>query len=184
MAYTVPTSEPAQVRAGDTIKWTIALGDYPASEGWVLSYALVKTGTQITFGSSASGDDHLVNVAPATSGAWAAGKYSFAARVSKAGDVHTVRTGTIEILPSFAAQSSGYDARSHARKTLEALEAWIEGRDIAVAEYEIAGRRMRTIPIADLIALRDKYRAEVQAEDNAARLNAGLQSRNKLQVRI
>lgn len=168
MAYPVPLAVPAQLRAGDTATWKRALSDYPAGDGWVLSYALVKTGTQITITASADGDAHLVSVAPATTGGWAAGRYQYAETVSLAGAVHTLATGTLEILASFAAATSGLDARSHAQKTLEALEAWIEGRDIGVAEYEVAGRKLKTIAIADLIKLRNTYRNEVKRETGAA----------------
>ena len=54
------------------------------------------------------------------------------------------------------------DARTHAEKTLEAIEAWIENHDPAVAEYEIAGRRMKYIPIDQLLKMRDQYRREVR----------------------
>ena len=184
MAYTVPTSEPSSVRAGDLVTWTKTLDDYPANAGWVLSYALVKTGLRIAFTASASGADHLVSVPAATSAAWAAGSYQWVARVTKTTEIYTVGSGTLQILPDLAAASTGYDARTHAQKTLSALESWIEGRDIAVAEYEIAGRRLKTIGTGDLLKLRDRYRQEVKAEDNATRLAAGLSPRNKLQVRL
>lgn len=184
MAHTIPTTEPAQLRAGDTATWTKTLADYPASAGWVLSYDLVKSGTRINFSASASGDDHLVSVSAATTAGWTAGDYQWAAKVTKAGEVYTVATGAVEILANFTTATTGLDARSHARKTLDAIEAWIEGRDIGVAEYEIAGRRMKFIPISDLIVLRDRYRREVASETAAARVAAGLPTTNKLQVRI
>lgn len=184
MAYPIPTTEPATLRAGDTATWTKSLSDYPASAGWVLSYALTKTGTRITFSATASADDHLVVVTAATTAAWVVGNYSWAARATLAGAVHTVATGTVEILPDIAALTGGTDARSHAAITLDALEAWIEGRNMGVAEYEIAGRRLKTIPIPDLLVLRDRYRRDVQSEIAATRAGAGLPSRNKLQVRF
>lgn len=184
MAHPIPTIEPATLRAGDTATWTRSLPDYPATAGWVLSYALVKDGARITFSASASGADHLVSVAPATTALWAAGVYTWSAKVSLAGAVHTIATGTVEILADYSAAVAGLDARSHARITLNALEAWIEGRDIAVAEYQIAGRTLKTIPIEQLLKLRDSYRREVRQEDDAQRAAAGLPSRNKLVVRF
>ena len=184
MAAPIPQVEPQSLRLGDTASWSRSLADYPASAGWVLSYALVKSGTRITFTASASGDDHLVSVSAATTAAWTAGTYQWQARVSKAGEAYTIGTGSIELLVDFATQASGYDARSHARKTLEAIKAWIEGRDMGVAEYEIAGRRLKTIPIGDLLKLRDRYEREVRAEQAASDLAAGLPNRNKIVVRI
>jgi len=65
------------------------------------------------------------------------------------------------------------DTRTHARRTLDALEAWIERRDATVAEYTIGDKQMRYISISDLLKLRQIYRAEVEAEKLAAKVAAG-----------
>lgn len=164
MAYTVPTSIPASLRAGDTALWLRSLADYPAGAGWAITTTLVKLGTKITVVSAADGNDHKTTVTPATTSAWAAGSYDYQERVSNGSESYTLGTGKIEILPDFAsATAGGMDARSHAQKTLDALESWIENRDIGVAEYEIAGRRLKTISIPDLLILRDRYKREVRA---------------------
>lgn len=181
MAYSNPTTEPASIRAGETAQWTKSLADFPTTEGWTLTYEIVSAAQRYTFNASASGADYLISVSAATTVNWVAGDYLWAAKVTKAGEVHQVSEGAIVIKPSFGA---AVDARGHARKTLDALEAWIEGRDIAVAEYEVAGRRLKTIPIEQLLVLRDRYRRDVRAEDDATRAAAGLPSRNKLLVRF
>ena len=168
MATTVPTSIPASVRAGDTATWSRALADYPASAGWAITTTLVKSGTKITIVSAAAGDAHQATVAAATTADWPAGSYAYHERVTKGAESYTVGTGQIDILPDFAATSpGGLDARSHAQRTLAALEAWIENRDLGVAEYEIAGRRLKTIAIPDLLKLRDRYRQEVRAQSGS-----------------
>ena len=184
MAAKIPNAEPQSLRLGDTATWSRSLADYPASAGWVLSYALVKTGARITFSASASGDDHLVSVPAATTVGWTAGEYQWSARVTKAAEAYTVGSGSIELLVDFATQATGYDARSHARKTLEALEAWIENRDMGVAEYEIAGRRLKAIPIGELLKLKSHDAQLVRSEQAATDLVAGLPNRNKIVVRI
>jgi hypothetical protein len=179
----IPTLEPSSVNAGDTWRWTRSLADYPASAGWALSYTLINASAKITISASASGDDHAVTVAAATTAGYAAGTYDWRARVSKDGEVYTVGEGRITVRNAFAA--STFDARSHARKTLDAIEAVIEGRaSSAVAEYTIAGRSLKHIPVADLLALRDKYRAEVLREDAAAAVAAGLPDRRRVFVRF
>lgn len=178
------TTEPPAARAGDTLSFTKTLADYPASAGWVLSYALLKSGTRITFTASASGDDHAVSVAASTTASWAAGRYRLVGRVAKAGEAYTVVDTSLDVLPDLAAASTGYDARTHAQKTLDALEAWIENHDSAVAEYEIAGRRMKYIPVAELIKLRAAYQNEVAAETAAAGLAAGIKPKRRLLVRF
>lgn len=164
MTASVPTSVPAQVTAGDTIAWKITLADYPASAGWVLTYALASAAVQIAITASASADDHLVSVAAATSAAYVPGTYSWQAYVTKTTERYMVDSGTIQVLPNLAVQSGGFDGRSHAKKTLDALEAWIEGHDMAVADYQIAGRAMKYHSIPDLLKLRDTYTAEVRGE--------------------
>jgi hypothetical protein len=76
-------------------------------------------------------------------------------------------TGTLAIVASFAAAVGGLDARTHAEKTLAALEAWIENHDPAVASYQIGDRQMQYISITDLLKLRDVYRREVRATSAA-----------------
>lgn len=160
---TIPTTEPTVFAAGDTAKWEISLPDYPASDGWGLSYVLVSAAGKITFSAGADGDDHLVNVSATTTAEWSPGYYHWQARISKSGEVFTVRQGSIEIRAGFSSVDN-LDARTHAEKMLAAIEAWLERRDPGVAEYEIAGKRMKYIPIPDLLKVRDKYRAEVRAE--------------------
>lgn len=157
------TTEPAVLRAGDTADWLLTLPDYPAGAGWVASYVLISAASRIDIDSTAEGDRHRIHVAPATTAAWAAGAYALRLRVTNGTDAHAVRTGNIEVEANLA-DMVAFDARTHAQKTLAALEAWIEGRDLAVAEYEIAGRRMKYIPIAELLKLRDQYRREVRGQ--------------------
>lgn len=162
MSAPTQTSVPASIIAGDTATWLLTLADYPASAGWSVTYTLINAAGKITIPSTASGSDHLINVAPATTSAYAVGKYSWQCRVSGGGQAFTVAVGEMEVKANFAAATT-LDSRSHAQKLLDAIEAWIENRDLAVSEYEIAGRRMKYIPMGDLLKLRDQYRREVQA---------------------
>jgi len=128
----------------------------------------VKAGAKITIVSAAAGDLHQSTVAAAITATWGAGNYAYHERVSNGSESYSVGSGLLDILPDFAGTSpGGLDARSHAHRTLAALEAWIEARDIGVAEYEIAGRRLKTIPIPDLLKLRDRYRQEVRAQSGS-----------------
>lgn len=165
MSQTIPSTEPQEITAGDTIKWTKSLSDYPASDSWVLSYALVQDGTQIQITSSASGDDHAVVVAASTSANYTAGTYSWQSYVTKGLERYSVDAGIIEILPNFDDQSSGYDDRSHAKKTLDALESVIEGKASKdQMAYTIGGRSLSKMTPQDLIFWRDHYRAECAKE--------------------
>lgn len=182
MAAIIPTTEPAALLAGDTAKWLKTLPDYPASEGWTLTYTLVSAANRITFSASASVDDYLVTVTAATTAAWMAGAYEWRAQVSKAGEVFTVATGTVTVQPSFGA---AVDSRSHARKVLSNIEAYLENSgNLSAASYEIAGRKLQRISLPELIALRDKYKGEVIREDAAANVGRGLPDRRRVLVRF
>jgi hypothetical protein len=178
----IPTTEPALINAGDTAKWFKTLADYPASTGWVLSYALVNASVRLAFSGAAAGDDFLVTVAAATTASWAPGAYDFRATVTKSGEVFTVGQGRITVAPAFGA---AIDARSSARRMLEAVEATVEGRaSSATAEYEIAGRKLRYIPVPELLTLRDRLRQDVAREDAAARIAKGLGNPGRVYVRF
>lgn len=155
------TTTPASIRAGDTATWLLELADYPASGGWSVEYNFVNAAGKFTIASTAEGSAHRLRAAPAVTAAYAAGTYGWHARVTNGTDAFSVASGSIEVLPDLA-EMVALDTRSHAQKTLAALESWIEGHDLAVAEYEIAGRRMKYIPITDLLKLRDQYRREVR----------------------
>ena len=160
----VPTTEPTEVVAGDTLTWRRSLADYPASAGWVLSYALVNAAGQIAISASADGDDHLVSVAAATSAAYPVGTYAWQAYVTKTTERYLVDSGRLTVLPNLAAQVGGYDNRSWAQKTVDAIEQWMATRSPQVAEYQINGRAMKYWEDAKLLATRTALLAEIRRE--------------------
>jgi len=160
----------------------IALADYPAGEGWALAYQLSNAAGTITFTSTADGDDHLVSVAATTTANWAPGTYTWRARAVLGAEAYTVRSGTLDVVASLA---SAADLRSHARRALAAIEAYLESpANVAAAAYEIAGRRVQHYPVADLMRLRSRYQAEVAREDAAARVARGLPDPRRVYVRF
>lgn len=164
----IPTVEPATVNAGDTVRWTRALPDYPASAGWVLTYTLLNSAGKITVTASASGDEHLVNVAAATTATWAAGDYAWRAQASKAGEVFTVAEGRITVKPAFSA--STLETRSLACQAYDAVMAYLtDPNNLTAARYEIAGRSLERHKIADLWAHRDRLFMQMTASERAAR---------------
>lgn len=183
MAAPTPTTEPTTLIAGDTAKWFKSFTDYPATAGWVLAYTLINATGKITFSAAASGADFLVNVAAATTTAWAPGSYSWRSSVSLAGEVYTVETGTIVVQPAFGAAT--LDNRSFARTALTNVEAYlVNPNNISSAQYKIADRELSRIPMGDLLRLRDKLRLEVTQEDAAANIARGLPDRRRVMVRF
>lgn len=180
---TVPTTEPTALRAGDLWTWLKSLADYPANAGWTLAYTLINSSSKITINASASGADHLVSVPAAMTMAYAAGSYSWMARVTKATEIYTIDEGTIEVLPNLAAATT-YDGRSHAQTMVEAIEAAIEGRASALQlKMEINGRSIEYMNASDLITWLSFYRAELAKEGRAETLRRTGINRNKIGVR-
>lgn len=187
MTIPIPTTEPARVRAGDTVTWLKSLADYPASAGWALCYRLINAGSKIDITTSASGADHLVSVLPATTADWGAGEYTLLAWVSDGTNRVTLDSTRLTILPNLAAASGGYDSRTQARKMLENIDAALlslsSGERLAVVEAAVNQRNFK-YDFTGLMKLRNLYAAQVRSEENAERASLGLGSRNKLNVRF
>lgn len=177
-----PTIEPSRIVAGETAQWITQLPDYPASEGWTLTTTLVSAANRYTITATALGDEYLSTASAATTAAWVAGNYALRSQVASGGDVFTVRDyPRVVIAPAYGVT---VDARSTARKALDAIDAVLEGRaSSAVADYTINGRSLRYIPVPELLMLRDRYRVDVAREDAAARVAQGLQPAGRIAVR-
>lgn len=174
---------PKTIRSGDTISWSLNLLDYSVEAGWALSYAL-RGPAQINL---AADTDFNILISAATSASYAAGTYSYVARVSnETGDVHTVETGTITIEADIAAIDAAFDSRSFVKKTLDAVEAVLLKRATDdQLKYSIQGRSLERTPLPDLMRLRDLYKAEYEREQAAAGISTGVFSTgNKLRVRF
>ena len=179
--FDIPEKEPFSFIAGDTVKWTKTLDDYLASDSWVLTYYLVMDGDQKTIVATTSGDDHLITITAADSANYTPGIYHYQARVTKGSEAYTVAEGAIEVKPNFEAQTSGYDNRSHVKKTVDALEAVILGKASKdQLSYSIAGRSISRLSPGELIEWRDTYRAEYNKELR----RAGRLRPSKIQVRF
>jgi hypothetical protein len=182
MSAPIPTTEPAALVAGDTAKWSRALPDYPADDGWVLSYTLVNANNRYSFAATASGADHAVSVAATTTANYAPGSYDWRAQVAKTGEVFTVGAGQLVVQPSFA---SATDGRSSARKSLDQVQAYLaDANNLQAAEYEIAGRRLKRLSIPDLLALQSNLQLQVKRETVAQRAAAGLPDPSRVMVRF
>ena len=187
MTAAIPTSEPAELRAGDTWTWTKTLADYPASTPWTLKYRFKNAAGGFEITATADGDGYSVSVAAATTAAYAAGVYSWMAWVEGgSSEKYTVDTGTLTIDPDFRSGTStaAYDNRSHARTVLDAIEAVIEGRATKdQEEYEIAGRRLKRTPIASLLKMRQHYNSEVATEEAREAMANGIGTGRRIQFR-
>lgn len=180
-----PTKEPGEVVAGDTWKWKRAdLADYPAGDGWTLTYYASNGDDKITASAVADGDAHVVTFSAANTANLAAGRYRLEGYVSKDAERYRVFAGSLKVEPDLTA-SGNIDARSHAEKVLDAIEAVIEVRATKdQSSYTIEGRTLSRTPIEDLIRLRDRYRNEVAREQARDRIRSGRSGGRQTLVRF
>ena len=183
-----PETEPSQIIAGDRAAWKRTdLGtDYaPASYSLKYSARLEDSGsTEIEITASESGSDYIVEVGQSTTAAYTAGVYHWQAYITRTSDSErvTVDSGTWEIKANRDAATT--DPRNHVKKVLDAIESVIEGRASKDQEsYSIQGRSLSRTPIAELITLRDKYRAEWVREQRAERIKNNLGHSGVIKVR-
>lgn len=191
MAADIPTSEPAELRAGDTWKWTKTLADYPASYPWTLKYRFkhpTAAGFEIT--ASAAGDNYAATVAAATSAGFTAGTYTWTAWVEGgSSEKYTVDGGSMVLAPDYraAAATTTLDARSDARVIYEALITAYKSAAASrafVSEYEIAGRRMKFESRAGWIKEINYWKAQCAAELSAEAIANGTGIGRRIQFRL
>ena len=186
MAAEIPTTEPTEVIAGDTIKFAISLGDYLASDGWVLSYSIRNAADHYDVTGTAFGADHLIEVLASDTAIWAPGEYQYAGYVALGAERYTVRRGTLRVVGNFA-NLVPHDFRTQARKAVDDLKAALAtfkataGR---VKRYSIAGRDVEFETITEMMKLLQFWQREVANEEAADRINSGRPSPLNLQVRL
>jgi len=174
MSTDISKNEPFAFTAGDTVKWQKNLPDYPVSAGWVLSYAFVGSAGQFTVTGGNDGNNHTITISSATSSTYAAGDYQYQSYVSNGSERYQIGSGTIEIKADFTSASAS-DTRSHVKKTLDSLEAVIEGRATQIdISYSIAGRSISKMSLAELIDARREYSRLYRQEIVSERRKRGL----------
>jgi hypothetical protein len=188
---------PAQIRAGDTVKWrddaaADTLGNAVTSASYGLTYYLRTNSTHegATVVGVAYGSGWEFTITAATSDGFDAGQWFWqaVATATVGGEVTTLGAGQLTVQPGldYTGQPSAFDGRSQAEKDLAAVQsamrAIIAGG--AVAEYTIGSRRLKKMEMADLITLESKLKSEVKREQAAALQAQGLGNPHNLFVRF
>lgn len=156
--------------AGDSWAWTAEYGDYPATSWAAVAYFENAAGA-FSVTSSASGTAFAFAKAAASTSV-APGRYLCRVRLSFGSDVVTVNEGWVEVERAPSALLP-IDHRSWARRTLDAVEAFIEGNaSTAQQSIQIGGRSLSRWAMPDLLQLRNELRAEVRREEQGS--DAGL----------
>lgn len=154
--------EPKTLNAGDSVAWARAEPAYPASAGWLLSYAFRGPGQFDVI--AVGGSPYQVEIAASVTATYPPGLYRWACYVTRGDDRKTLGFGETTVVADWQGLD-GTDARTHARRMLDLIEKALEKRIPKDQQsYEIDGMRLDRIPIERLEALRVRYAREVRSE--------------------
>lgn len=178
-------SEPSTITAGDSATWTREEPNYSAASGWVLTYVFRSNGQPpLTVTCTGSGTTHTATLTTSNSALLSAGTVQWQAFAAKSGQRVTVDAGRIEVRPNFA-DSGASDPRSQVKRTLDAIDACIEGTAAREERtLSVDGLSLELRPIPDLLTLRDRYAFLYKQELDAERVSRGLGRRSKILVRF
>ncbi len=159
---------PSSLLAGDSLVFTASYPEYPASEGWALSFSFRGVGTLDTLTSEVvSGADGswTITIPSARTAPLEPGTYNWFAIQTGSGAYDgrrdTVAQGRInvEIDP---VQALAGDYRAQCEKDLEAVRAVMSGRITDdMQSYMIEGRQVVLHSMKELIALESRLKREV-----------------------
>lgn len=174
--------------AGDALNYATSIPAYPPSEGWVARLRMVPRsgGAAIAVQATADAEDrHAWALPKSTTAAWVAGLYSWAIWVEKGTERYTLQNGQITIKPDPETMASGTDGRSQAERSLDAINAFLEGRaSDAQLRYKINGRELERYPLQDALRLRAHFERQVADERRAAGLSDGRGTVRRILVRM
>lgn len=171
---------------GETLNFSAAVADYPATAGWVLTLYLNPRagGTARTVTGTADGDLHLLQATSAATAAWSAGAYGWEVWAALGSERYRLDAGQLQVLPSLIGAAAGTDTRTQAEVALDAAKAALAAWTPTTRRYRINGREMEFNSAAEIITVIQHWEGEVRRERDAARLAAGLKSGRKIYVRM
>ncbi len=173
----IPTTEPTEITAGDTIKWTKSLSDYPA-DSYALNYRFqpLAGGDAISIAATADGTDHAIEVSAATSALYTSGDYrwtSYVVDIATGLERTTIDRGDTTILPD--PLTSTADLRSKAKQIYDAINATILGEaSTPQLKLLIDGKSIERRTYTELLELESRYRQLVKQEEDAEKIRKGL----------
>lgn len=190
-AANAPEGEPRELVVGDFLQWKrsdIAV-DYPPSLHSAEYVARITGGgaNEIKLAATEpSGDDYyLFTVTSAESADFAPGKYHWQLEITEtaSGNRIVVDIGDFTAIPDM--DDNQADPRIHAEIMIDKIQSILEGKaDADVSSYSIAGRSITKMTFEELMAARDRYRAELVKHENRELLKRGKSNGSTIKVRF
>lgn len=178
---------PQQIYAGDTVSWTDPLAPNATS---LTYYLRTNNAAGATVGGTLSGDSWAFTLQDTITSTFPLGQWFYQAISVTAGEPTTERTGGFIVAASlaYAGSPTALDLRSQAEIDLAAVEAAIRALVSGAQEYRIGtptgGRMVKRADLAQLIAWRDRLKADVAREKLAENVANGKGDGRSLLVRF
>ncbi len=178
--------EPIKITAGDTLTFQRSLGQFPASQGWQLIYALRGNGQDIEFTSTASGDSHVILVSAADTALWLPAEYvmeGFAENIAS-GERQRIYLNNLTVGINLPESAPDVDVKTHAQKMIELIQSVQSGKfKHDILESDVEGTRIKRMSPKEL---RDEYNYWLQIRQNEIKIansrNGRSNGRNRYEV--
>lgn len=181
---------PDTLAAGSTLKVQRSYADYPADEGWVVTFYFAGAASFSAAAATADVSEHLLTISAATSATFTAGDYRWQARAVKDTETAIVEEGEIQITPNFATiGTAASDQRTYNEQVLDALKAAFLGQSTsATSEYEISSggnsRKIKHLSKEELLAAINRYTFLVARDKRLAKNARGIKASNLIRVEM
>jgi len=185
-----PEGEPYEVVVGDFIQWKRSdlVADYPTATHSAEYVARITGGgsNEIKLsGTEGSSNYYLFTVSSATSADFAPGIYHWQLEITEtsSGNRIVVDRGDFQAVADL--DNNQADPRIHAEIMVAKIQSILEGKaDSDVSNYSISGRSISKMTFDELLAARDRYKAEVVAHYNKERVKRGKTNGATVKVRF
>lgn len=179
---------PSQFRAGDFVSWTET--DAPSGTTAIRAFLRTNAASGATVDAVADGVNWRFDISAATTATLTAGNYLAQFVATVATRPITYREAQFSVLANLAYTGSpvAVDTRTPVRIRLDNVEAAIDALSTGAQQYQIGigsgGRMVRRADLKELIAWRDRLKAEVRNEERAAAIANGEGDPNTLYTRF
>lgn len=170
----IPDVVPDHFPAGTTVKFTRSFGDFQPSDGW--AYTIYLNGLTQTFSKAAQVLNNIFQITflPSDTASLKPGPFRYAERLSNSGtgEVYDITGDQLVINVGLNVSTAPAGAfNTWEERTLAVVEAAISGRLTSdIQSYQIAGRSVSKIPIAELRTIRGELKAALWRQNNPGQL--------------
>lgn len=155
---------PKRISAGVTVDELITVPGHPSDVWSVMLHLRGPTAYNVEL-EGVQDDLFRLHLASVDTTDWQGGQFAYFLRARRADRVVELETGVLTVVPDLSNSDAVYDPRSHAERTLDAIEAVLEKRASTDQQrYSINNRELWRTPIPELLQLRNQYRAEVRRQ--------------------